>query len=91
MHSTIGALSSGVPVIPVAYSRKFNGLYETLQYPYIIDAKANITCEKAIEQFFDYLKNKEMLTKAVDVSAQIYKIGLEKYKEELIKLFDLKS
>lgn len=91
MHSTIGALSSGVPVIPVAYSRKFNGLYETLQYSYIIDAKANITCEKAIEQFFDYLKNKEMLAKAVDVSAQIYKIELEKYKEELIKLFDLKS
>ena len=45
MHSTIGAISSGVPVIPVAYSRKFNGLYGSLEYPWLIDAKAKITVD----------------------------------------------
>lgn len=41
MHSTIAAFSSGVPVFPMAYSRKFNGLFaDTLQYPHMADMKA---------------------------------------------------
>lgn len=41
MHSTIAAFSSEVPVFPMAYSRKFNGLFvNTLQYPYMADMKA---------------------------------------------------
>lgn len=40
MHATIAAFSAGVPVLPMAYSRKFNGLYkETLNYNYLIDLK----------------------------------------------------
>lgn len=40
MHSTIAAFSTGVPVIPMAYSRKFNGLFvDTLSYSYIADMK----------------------------------------------------
>lgn len=40
MHATIGAFSSGVPVVPMAYSRKFNGLFEdTLDYHYMTDLK----------------------------------------------------
>lgn len=40
MHATIGAFSSGVPVVPMAYSRKFNGLFvDTLQYPHLVDMK----------------------------------------------------
>ncbi|KJF43875.1 polysaccharide pyruvyl transferase family protein [Draconibacterium sediminis] len=38
MHSTIAAFSSGVPVFPMAYSRKFNGLFkDTLDYEYMGD------------------------------------------------------
>ena len=37
MHATIGAFSSGVATIPVAYSRKFSGLFEHLEYPYVVD------------------------------------------------------
>lgn len=41
MHAAIGAFSSGVPVMPMAYSRKFNGLFQdTLAYPYMCDMKA---------------------------------------------------
>lgn len=40
MHATIGAFSAGVPVVPFAYSRKFNGLFiDTLQYSYLADLK----------------------------------------------------
>lgn len=38
MHSCIAAFSSGVPVYPMAYSRKFNGLFaQTLDYSYMGD------------------------------------------------------
>jgi polysaccharide pyruvyl transferase WcaK-like protein len=38
MHATIAAFSAEVPVFPMAYSRKFNGLYlDSLHYPYLGD------------------------------------------------------
>jgi colanic acid/amylovoran biosynthesis protein len=38
MHSTIAAFSSGIAVFPMAYSRKFNGLFiDTLDYKYMGD------------------------------------------------------
>lgn len=38
MHAAIAAFSSGVPVYPMAYSRKFNGLFvDTLNYNYMGD------------------------------------------------------
>jgi len=38
MHACIAAFSTGVPVFPMAYSRKFNGLFtDTLQYPWLGD------------------------------------------------------
>lgn len=42
MHATIAAFSSGVPVVPMAYSRKFNGLFvDTLNYSHIVDLKTD--------------------------------------------------
>jgi polysaccharide pyruvyl transferase WcaK-like protein len=37
MHACIAAFSSGVPVIPMAYSRKFEGLFGSLGYPHVVD------------------------------------------------------
>ena len=36
MHACIAAISTGVPVVPVAYSRKFTGLFEMLGYPWTL-------------------------------------------------------
>lgn len=47
MHACIGAISSGVPVLPVAYSRKFNGLFDTLEYYRLIDGRS-MTTEEAL-------------------------------------------
>ena len=42
MHATIAAFSAGVPVLPMAYSRKFNGLFvDTLAYDHLADLKAD--------------------------------------------------
>lgn len=37
MHSCIAAFSAGVPVIPMAYSRKFRGLFSALGYDRTVD------------------------------------------------------
>jgi polysaccharide pyruvyl transferase WcaK-like protein len=37
MHACIAAFSSGVPVIPMAYSRKFAGLFGSLGYDRTVD------------------------------------------------------
>jgi polysaccharide pyruvyl transferase WcaK-like protein len=45
MHACIAAFSSGVPVVPLAYSRKFNGLFSKLEYPWLVDGKTMNTDE----------------------------------------------
>ena len=37
MHACIAAFSSGVPVIPMAYSRKFEGLFGSIGYNRTVD------------------------------------------------------
>lgn len=40
MHATIAAFSARVPVVSMAYSRKFNGLFvDTLHYDHLVDLK----------------------------------------------------
>jgi polysaccharide pyruvyl transferase WcaK-like protein len=40
MHACIAAFSSGVPVVPMAYSRKFAGLFGSLGYMQTVDCTA---------------------------------------------------
>lgn len=72
MHSAIAAFSSGVPVIPMAYSRKFNGLFkDTLGYPYLIDlTKDNIIeildiAKRGIERRNDLRKNIDIINSTI--------------------------
>ncbi len=37
MHATIAAASSGVAVVPLAYSRKFRGVFSSIGYPLVAD------------------------------------------------------
>lgn len=62
MHSTIAAFSMGVATIPFSYSKKFEGLYNSLEYPYVINGKlsdTNDAVNHTIEYIKDYLKLKE--------------------------------
>lgn len=43
MHACIGAFSALTPVVPIAYSRKFNGLFGTLGYTHFVDGRADST------------------------------------------------
>lgn len=37
MHATVAAVSSGIAVVPLAYSRKFSGLFAAVGYPLVGD------------------------------------------------------
>lgn len=39
MHAAIGAVSAGVPTVPLAYSRKFDSLFREIGYPYTLDLR----------------------------------------------------
>ncbi len=72
MHSTIAAFSSGVPVVPYAYSRKFEGLYHTFGYNHVLDAK-KLTLTEAMDymskSFYDRDNlRKDILTSQVRVN-----------------------
>ncbi len=41
MHACIAALSSGVAVVPLAYSRKFAGLFGALGYDFVADCRTH--------------------------------------------------
>ena len=60
MHSTIAAFSSGVVTIPFSYSRKFEGLYNGLNYNYVIDAK-KVSTEEAINLTYEYIQKPDEL------------------------------
>lgn len=66
MHACIAAFSSGVPVYPIAYSRKFNGLFmDTLQYPYLGDL-----INQTEEEFINGLKKAFIYRNELKVNIQ---------------------
>lgn len=84
MHSTIAAISSGVAVAPIGYSKKLPGLYDTLGYPYYIDAReSQWTSELAIDQIVEWLRDVALLQNAVSDAEGVYTPRLAKYRSTL--------
>lgn len=90
MHATIGAFSSGVPVVPMAYSRKFNGLFEdTLDYHYMTDLKAQ-TKENVLSIVTNAFKNRSNLKEIINNRMQTTVKERERLMyNELRKFFNL--
>lgn len=67
MHATIGAFSAGVPVVPMAYSRKFNGLFlDTLSYNHMVDMKT-MDNEVIVEVIKEAYANRNDLKKEIEL------------------------
>jgi colanic acid/amylovoran biosynthesis protein len=86
MHACIGALSAGTPVVPIAYSRKFSGLFGMLDYPWIIPVTGFDT-DRALARLNDCLERRDEL--ALDVAFSMSKVEnlLDAYRLELRTLF----
>jgi colanic acid/amylovoran biosynthesis protein len=88
MHACIAAFSSGVPVFPLAYSRKFNGLFEdTLQYSYMGDM-INQTSDDILKNVRNAFEKRDELKTNIQLSLKNivsprYSVLIEKLSEFL--------
>lgn len=84
MHACIAAISSGVSVIPMAYSRKFGGLFGALGYHHTLDCLSMTT-----DEAFDYIKesynNRSQLQVDAYAANALTEEKLETYRENLFQ------
>jgi colanic acid/amylovoran biosynthesis protein len=83
MHACIAAFSSGVPVVPIAYSRKFSGLFGSLGYHESTDLLTQ-TGSEILEHVIAGYNDRESLKQKVTRSLEAVDAKLAKY-EEILK------
>lgn len=83
MHACIAAFSTGVPVVPLAYSRKFNGLFSSLNYPWVADGKKMDTTT-AFDMIMDGFHKRSILREQIVEGNQIAKARLQKYEDYVV-------
>ena len=86
MHATIAAYSAGVPVVPISYSRKFEGLYGGLHYPWLVPAKG-MTTEQARAFILDAFARRSEMAADIRKGDPVVAAGLEVYTAELARQF----
>lgn len=87
MHSTIAAYSSHVPVIPFSYSRKFEGLYENLNYDYVIHGCLDNT-ETAIKNTIEWIDSRDKLKGSINESMDLICQYLDNFNSALKEKID---
>lgn len=85
MHATVGAFSMGVPTVAVAYSRKFSGLYDSINYRRTIEAK-NVDTEDALKETFKLIEKRTQLKEEVNSSLSIAKSKNKEFKTILTSI-----
>jgi len=78
MHACIAAFSSGVPVLPMAYSRKFKGVFGTLGYDQLADCKSE-DADAIRAKVTNLLDNHEAIKGEVDTAFAQARARLEPY------------
>jgi polysaccharide pyruvyl transferase WcaK-like protein len=87
MHACIAAYSSGVPVVPVAYSRKFVGLFDgLLHYPHLVPVKG-LDTDGALTFTLDRFDRRAELREGLAQSRKQADALLDNYCAELTNLF----
>lgn len=87
MHACIAAFSSGVPVVPMAYSRKFEGLFGTLGYARTVDCTSE-TGAAILAKVMDAYRDKAQLQAEAEVALARGLVKLEAYEAGLRGLME---
>lgn len=85
MHATIAAFSSGVPVIPISYSRKFEGLYESIGYNHVIKCE-ELQSDMIVDMIIQKIINRNVLLDDVKYSYEQAKTYNRRYYDLLKKI-----
>lgn len=87
MHACIAAFSSGVPVLPMAYSRKFAGLFGTLGYNHLADCKAE-SSEEIVATVTKAFAERAQLKADLEIALQEAQRKLQNYQHVLRELLE---
>ena len=85
MHACIAAFSSGVPVVPMAYSRKFAGLFGTLGYERTVDCRSD-DAETILAALRDGFENRAALKAEVEAALTRGRARLDEYQAVLAEI-----
>lgn len=85
MHACIAAFSSGVPVVPMAYSRKFNGLFNSLGYQHVLDCLKSST-QDGLTAVIKGWEQRTLLGQEVATGNVLAQQKLSKYVDGIAKL-----
>ncbi|WP_164156099.1 polysaccharide pyruvyl transferase family protein [Sandarakinorhabdus rubra] len=85
MHATIAAFSAGVPVVPISYSRKFEGLFGGLGYEWLVTREMNN--DAALALVLRALDQREQVAADIAAAAPVIDAGLRDYRDALATLF----
>lgn len=86
MHACIAAFSSGVPVVPVSYSRKFEGLFGSLGYDHVVRHQGMDT-DAALAFILDAVARRDTLKADVAAGLTQVEARLDAYRTSLRDLF----
>lgn len=82
MHSTIGAISSGVTTIPFSYAHKFESLYSKIGFEYVLSA-TKLTTEEALNQIKGWINNPEPIKASGERAVERAKHNVELFQQDL--------
>ena len=82
MHSTIGAISSGVATVPFSYAYKFEALYSHINYPYVLHA-TQITTEEALKLAKQWISEPRKLQEKGKESVALALSELKSFKTDI--------
>lgn len=85
MHACIAACSSGVPVAPMAYSRKFAGLFGSIGYDHTIDC-TSASAEDVHARITELYANRASLAEEARSVTQTGLSKLKRYEDALAEL-----
>jgi colanic acid/amylovoran biosynthesis protein len=85
MHACIAAFSSGVPCVPMAYSRKFTGLFNTLGYARVADCTTQTEEQVRLAVQQGYLERVAVRAE-VQRGCEAAQLRLERYRQAVANL-----
>ncbi|MCR5609855.1 MAG: polysaccharide pyruvyl transferase family protein [Lachnospiraceae bacterium] len=89
MHATIAAFSSNVITIPISYSRKFEGLYGSLNYPFVVNARSEST-DSAFKLILNYINCADELSKSQGASMYEINRKIQSFEKSILELMEEK-
>lgn len=87
MHACIAAFSSGVPVVPVSYSRKFEGLFGSLGYTRLVP-HTGMTTDAALAFILAALDDRPALAAEIAAGLRQVEARLDTYRAVLARQFE---